>query len=122
MEKITYNGIEFMVDVIFELFSESLEKANIEYEIKEVPVEFITKPFTHHFLNKYKYKSVKEIDKTVYVIAIETFYADGDNEGGHSYIFQTYQEINFETAKSLEDDFYKRKIKFSDKMEYIIYG
>lgn len=122
MEKITYNGIEFMVDVIFELFSESLEKANIEYEIKEVPVEFITKPFTHHFLNIYKYKSVKEIDKTVYVIAIETFYADGDNEGGHSYIFQTYQEINFETAKSLEDDFYKRKIKFSDKMEYIIYG
>lgn len=112
-----FNGIEFIVDFYSGYFREALENAGMEYEEKQVPVEFLTRPFIKYYLCLYKYKSVKEDGKTVYVVSIE----QGDEEGAGSIIFQTYEKIDLEIAAALEDAYYNKELELSDDLRDFLY-
>lgn len=117
MGKFLFNGIEFMVDFYSGWFNEALEKNGMEYEEKQVPTEFLTRPFIKYYLYLYTYKSVKEEGKTVYVVSIE----QGDEEGAGSTIFQTYEKIDFKTAAELEDAYYNRTLDLPDELRDFLY-
>lgn len=117
MGKFLFKGIEFMVDFYSGWFNEALEKNGMEYEEKQVPVEFLTRPFVKYYLCLYTYKSVKEEGKTVYVVSVE----QGDEEGAGSIIFQTYEKIDLETATALEDAYYNRTLELSDELRDFLY-
>lgn len=119
LDSFEFMEIEFMPDICFDSWLyEKLEEAGIEYNCIAVPTDSLKIPYINHGLNLYDYPSIKKDGKRVYVVELGV----GDQDGGSSTIFQTYDKIGSEIALALRNAFYNKELNLSDETKYVLYG